>query len=360
MGRLREAPAGVGLVAASVLLCLTALELGLRIVWRGHYLNFPNAYAQPHPMRGRENRHSASVVHGEAEVRTVVATRSLGLRGPELRPRGPRDRTRVLVLGDSLAYGVGVEDDATFSARLAAGDPGLEMLDAGVNGCATSHAIPLLREVGLAVEPDLVLLTLFWNAATETWRDPSPPSTLEDGRLVDPPRGPDDPSLRGGPDPNRRPWLQDGRARRFLEDRAYLARRRIRAALGMQMQDASGLAAEQRSRAWEICLAMLRDGPPGMRRRGALRDRADPAPDPGRHGLERKVLGRVVTDLHAMATLAAFVREEGIPPFDLLPALRAVREADPDTLLYDPIDRRLTAEGRRNVSDALGAALRAA
>jgi hypothetical protein len=305
MRRLREALAAVGLVAASVLSCLLALELGLRLVWRGHYLDIPKAYAQPHPTRGWENRHSASVVYGEAEFRTVVTTNSLGFRGPELRPREPRDRTRVLVLGDSFTYGVGVEDDATFSARLAASDPGLEVLNAGVNGYATSHELLLLREVGLGVQPDLVLLAFFWNDVTEAWRKPSPPFTLEDGRLVDPPRGPDDASLRDWPDPGRRPWLQDSRARRFLKDRAYLARWRIRSALGMQVKEGSGLDAGQRADAWEICLAMLREmerlaGAAGARFAIAvIPDQVQVHPE-----LERKVLGIVEADLDVVAPLA--------------------------------------------------------
>ena len=357
--RLRDGLGAVALVAASLLFCLLALELGLRLGWDGHYLNVPKAYAQPHPTRGWENRHAARVVYGEAEFRTTVTTNSLGFRGPELRVLEPRDPVRMLVLGDSFAYGVGVEDDATFSARLAALEPGLEVLNAGVNGYATSHELLLLREVGLGVHPDLVLLTFFWNDVTEAWRKPSPPFTLVDGRLVDPPHGPDDPRLSDWPDPNRRTWLQDSRARRFLKDRADRARWRLRVALGIPVDEPSRLDPEKRARAWELCFAMLREMDRLVRSSGArfaiavIPDQVQVYPE-----LERTVLGIDEADIEVQEALAAFARDHGIPYIDLLPALRAARAAHPGARLYYPMDRHLTAEGHRIVSEGLSAGLR--
>lgn len=356
---MRDALAAAGLVAASLLLCALALELGLRVFWSGHYLDVPKAYSQRHPTRGWENRRSVSVTYGEAEFRTTVTTNSLGLRSPELRSLAPGDRVRVLVLGDSFAYGVGVEDDATFSARLEALDPALEVLNAGVNGYATSHELLLLREVGLAVQPDLVLLAFFWNDVTEAWRTPSPPFTLQDGRLVDPPHGPDDPPASAWPDPNRRPWLHDSRARRFLKDRAHRARWRLRVALGIPVDEPTGLEAAERARAWELCFALLREMDRLVRGSGArfaiavIPDQVQVYPE-----LERTVLGIDEADIEVQAPLAAFAREEGIPFLDLLPPLRAARAADSETPLYYTMDRHLTAEGHRVVSEALGSGLR--
>jgi lysophospholipase L1-like esterase len=265
----------------------------------------------------------------------------------------------VLVLGDSFAYGVGVEDDASFSARLEALNPALEVLNAGVNGYATSHELLLLREVGLAVQPDLVLLAFFWNDVTEAWRKPSPPFTLQDGRLVDPLHGPDDPPPSAWPDPNRRPWLHDSRARRFLKDRAYRARWRLRVALGIAVDEPTGLDVVERARAWELCFALLREMSRRVRSTGAhfaiavIPDQVQVYPE-----LERTVLGIDDADIEVQAPLAAFARAEGIPFLDLLPPLREARAADPDTLLYYAMDRHLTAEGHRIVSDALGSSLR--
>ena len=185
------------------------------------------------PAQLAQNRPGARVMYGEAEFHHLVSTNALGFRSPELPPAKPSDRVRVLVLGDSFAYGVGVEDDATFAARLEALDPRLEVQNAGVNGYPPGQELLLLREVGLGVQPDVVLLAFFWNDVTEAARKPIPPFTLENGRLVEPrARRAGDPPPRAWPDHDRPPLFHDSRARRFLKDRAFRARWQLRAALG--------------------------------------------------------------------------------------------------------------------------------
>lgn len=51
------------------------------------------------------------------DVDTTIAINSLGMRGPEPAPKAAGDR-RVLLLGDSIVWGYGVEADETFAARL--------------------------------------------------------------------------------------------------------------------------------------------------------------------------------------------------------------------------------------------------
>lgn len=65
---------------------------------------------------------------------------------------------RVVVLGDSVAFGIGVSDHETFAHRLDANDPGLEVVNLAVQGYGLGQAyLKLVREV-MALEPDVVLL----------------------------------------------------------------------------------------------------------------------------------------------------------------------------------------------------------
>jgi lysophospholipase L1-like esterase len=89
---------------------------------------------------------------------------SLGLRGPEVDETG----STVLVVGDSFAFGLGVDEDETFSARLegaldaATGGP-VEVLNLGVPGYHTGQEAVWLERVGFALAPDLVVLLYYGN-----------------------------------------------------------------------------------------------------------------------------------------------------------------------------------------------------
>lgn len=71
----------------------------------------------------------------------------------------PAGVERILVLGDSLAFGFGVAQQASFPARMqAALGPGVEVLNLGVNGYNPYTEAALLADVGVAYQPDLVVV----------------------------------------------------------------------------------------------------------------------------------------------------------------------------------------------------------
>ena len=86
-------------------------------------------------------------------------TNSLGFRGPE--PKSNGDPTIVL-LGDSFLFGMGVNDDDTFSVRLAAAleseFPDLVVHNAGVPGYSGPDQLEQWRDKLNALKPDLVLV----------------------------------------------------------------------------------------------------------------------------------------------------------------------------------------------------------
>lgn len=81
-----------------------------------------------------------------------------GFRGRELGPRVPGGNTRVVILGDSVAFGLGVEDTETFAQLLDARENGLEAANLAVQGYGPGQELLVLRHEGLRVAPDVVVL----------------------------------------------------------------------------------------------------------------------------------------------------------------------------------------------------------
>jgi lysophospholipase L1-like esterase len=83
----------------------------------------------------------------------------------------PKRRFRVLALGDSCTFGLGVEDDATWPAQLerALRTQGIdaEVVNAGVPGYSAFQGMRFLETRGLSLEPDVVVVTFGFNDADE-------------------------------------------------------------------------------------------------------------------------------------------------------------------------------------------------
>lgn len=118
--------------------------------------------------------------------RHKFSTNSQGFRGiREYSLEKPSDTYRIIVLGDSIALGHGVEDNETFSAILEkrlARKQSAEVINMGVSGFGTAEELIQLKNLGLKYEPDLVVLAYYPN-------DPynnvvSELFEIEDGKLL--------------------------------------------------------------------------------------------------------------------------------------------------------------------------------
>jgi lysophospholipase L1-like esterase len=125
-----------------------------------------------------------------AEFDSPVTIGEAGLRGADPRHRRP-DTFRILVLGDSLAWGFGVEDDETFAARLEAllsrryPDLDIQVLNGAVPGYGTADELAYLRSRGVELGPDLVVVQfLSVNDLLENKMPASEWATVRDGMLA--------------------------------------------------------------------------------------------------------------------------------------------------------------------------------
>lgn len=94
----------------------------------------------------------------------LVRLNSLGLRGREIAPHKAAGIQRILALGDSFVFGVGVDEGSVFSSRLEAllnggGTTGrYEVVNLGVSGYSTDQEYLLYQELGASLQADLVIL----------------------------------------------------------------------------------------------------------------------------------------------------------------------------------------------------------
>ena len=199
----------------SIFVCAALVEAFFRVLDRGpegpsteatgptaeHY-RF-NGY---HPLLGYDGLPG---VRGRFRGHTVTHN-SHGNRGPEVAFAKPAGVRRVVVMGDSQAWGYGVGDEDTIPAQLARlleaeGGARWEVLNLGVGGYGTDQAFLKYLVQGARYSPDVVVLTVFKNdpvenARTLAWGVEKPRFYLEDGRLclgnVPPARAPGWPNNR--------------------------------------------------------------------------------------------------------------------------------------------------------------------
>lgn len=146
----------------AVLLCacifiFAVLELGVRIfIPQGtgpvQFAYDPELGAIPVPnQKGKRTRPDYT-----------YSNNSWGLRGSREYSEAKEADLRILMLGDSFTYGLGVDDDQTFSSLLekkfSAGKGTVEVINAGNPGKGTGYALKFFTTRGYKLRPDLVIL----------------------------------------------------------------------------------------------------------------------------------------------------------------------------------------------------------
>ncbi|MBI4830355.1 MAG: SGNH/GDSL hydrolase family protein [Candidatus Lindowbacteria bacterium] len=118
---------------------------------------------------------------GSFDVR--VTQNSRGLRDSEKSLAASPGIRRIVVLGDSFAWGTGVENGEIFSRILQELIPDSETINLGVRGYGTVQQLVRLETECLLYEPDLPVLVFYWNDLEDNFDDKGgarPISAIED------------------------------------------------------------------------------------------------------------------------------------------------------------------------------------
>lgn len=115
------------------------------------------------PFELKKNNSSTHVAFTH-EFSNTITTNSQGYRGPEFSPEKPKGVYRILMLGDSTTFGIGSNDNETFSFQLEQKlkNKNAEVINAGfASGLSPDTYYAYLKEKGLKLQPDIVFVNLF-------------------------------------------------------------------------------------------------------------------------------------------------------------------------------------------------------
>jgi len=86
-------------------------------------------------------------------------TNAFGLRGGEI---GEKNKKRILLIGDSVVWGMGVSANETFAYQLQLMTD-YEVVNAGIGGWNTLNEYLWLKHEGIALKPDIIILYITAN-----------------------------------------------------------------------------------------------------------------------------------------------------------------------------------------------------
>lgn len=152
--RLRMALVASGTAAG--LLLLAGLEIAFRVgLASDHWDDFVELHEYSE-LYGWTLRPGVRLV----EDGKAITINAQGYRGRPVGPRPPPGARRVLLLGDSIVFGIGADDAETVSQLLDGRDNGLEPVNLAVQGYGLGQSLLKLEHEGLGFSPDVVVLNV--------------------------------------------------------------------------------------------------------------------------------------------------------------------------------------------------------
>ena len=166
------------LVCAALLFALVCAELVARVFYREHFVVFElhgihRASLDPEIVYELRPGAGLSFYYKDQSEKITYAINSGGLRGKEINERKPDDTLRIITLGDSVTFGVRVDQENIYPARLEerlnlwATEQGIgkkfRVLNPSSCGWNTYNEVSWLERRGFDFEPDIVLLQFSMN-----------------------------------------------------------------------------------------------------------------------------------------------------------------------------------------------------
>ncbi len=180
----------VGLYLAGL---LVFIEIAGRATWfcldKTWGLLVPQEISRFDDMMGWSLVPGARAVSKSTGQKIEYVINSAGFRDREYPLEKPAGTFRILLLGDSHTFGFGIPLEKHFSKILEGYFARVEVLNMGVNGYGVDQELLLLREKGLAYQPDLVVAYVPHysdnrHIRDKVWGMGKPRFILENGRLV--------------------------------------------------------------------------------------------------------------------------------------------------------------------------------
>ena len=181
----------LSLVLFSTSVALLVSEMALRLMGSGPLYVSPerDRFWKYDSLLGWAHEPGQRGVFETSEFQIGVRINENGLRDRLHSYERQDDIGRILVLGDSFAWGYGVKDAERFSERLEEA-LGIEVINAGVSGYSTDQELLWYENEGIKYETDLVILVLAGNDVGDNHRQLvntiyyKPRFVLQDGQLV--------------------------------------------------------------------------------------------------------------------------------------------------------------------------------
>lgn len=207
----------LSLIIFSILFALFLSEVALRLIGVEPLYVSPerDRFWKYDPLLGWAHEPGQEGIFETPQFRTVVRINENGLRDRQHSYERQNDGKRILVLGDSFAWGYGLEESERFS-QLLEKSLDVEVINAGVSGYSTDQELLWYKNEGVKYDTDLVILVLAGNDVGDNERQLvntiyyKPKFVIDGGELV----------LTGYPVPKT---SQQGRFIYFLSQRSALA-----------------------------------------------------------------------------------------------------------------------------------------
>ena len=153
-------------MALSILISLVLIEASLRLLYE-----VPPDWEEPQTQHLLDSQLGWILPQNDRSftIDAPVETNALGLRDDEIPIAKPPGETRILALGDSFTFALGVRFEDLYVQRLErklnGEQPGrkFQVINAGVAGYNTTQELVFLLADGLRYEPDLITIGFYWN-----------------------------------------------------------------------------------------------------------------------------------------------------------------------------------------------------
>ena len=154
----------LALLIISIVFALLLGEIALRLMGWGPLYVSPerDRFWKYDSLLGWAHQPGQEGIFETPQFRTSVHINQNGLRDREHSYERSNDTRRILVIGDSFAWGYGVEVTQRFS-QLLESSMSVEVINAAVSGYSTDQELLWFRSEGIKYDPDLVILVFAGN-----------------------------------------------------------------------------------------------------------------------------------------------------------------------------------------------------